>query len=131
MVGSEQDHKDSTLVIAGLAQSGLGLPDRDYYLDESEKMQGIRANYLAYVEKMFTLAGEKPAAAKAAAQSVMALETRLARASLTRVERRDPDKVYNRIERAGLKEKSPGFPWDNYFSAVGMKEVQAVNVRSE
>ena len=129
-VASEQDHKNSTEVIAGLVQSGLGLPDRDFYLDETERMKGIRADYLAHIEKMFTLSGQKPEAAKAAAQTVMELETRLAKASLSRVERRDPDKVYNRIDRKGLKEKAPDFAWDVYFTTLGMKGVEAVNVSS-
>lgn len=129
-VGSEQDHKNSTEVIAGLAQAGLGLPDRDFYLDETDRMKGIRADYLAHIEKMFTLAGEKPEVAKKTAEVVMALETRLAKASLTRTERRDPDKVYNRVDRKGLKEKATDFPWDVYFTALGMKGVEGINISS-
>ncbi len=129
-VGSEQDHKNSTEVIAGLFQGGLGMPDRDYYVADSQKMADIRANYVAYVEKMLTLAGEKPEAAKASASAVMALETRLAKASLTRVERRDPDKVYNRIDRKGLLEKAADFSWGTYLSGVGMSDLQAINVSS-
>jgi putative endopeptidase len=130
VIGSQQDDKNSTEVIAGLNQSGLGLPDRDYYLDESPKMVDIRANYLAHVEKMFTLAGEKPEAAKANAQTVMALETRLAKASLTRVERRDPDKTYNRVDRKGLGERAADFPWSSYFTALGQKDLKAINISS-
>jgi endothelin-converting enzyme/putative endopeptidase len=129
-IGSQQDLKVATEVILGLDQGGLGLPDRDYYFDESERMKGIRDNYLAYIEKLFTLSGEKPEAAKAAAVSIMALETRLAKVSMTRVERRDPQKLYNRIDRKGLKEKAADFPWDAYFTAVGAKDLQAINVSS-
>ena len=117
-------------MIAGLTQAGLGLPDREYYVAENQKMADIRAAYLAYVEKMFTLAGEKPEAAKASAAAVMALETRLAKASLTRVERRDPDKIYNRVDRTGLVEKAAGFPWAVYFASVGQKDLQAINISS-
>ncbi|MDP1824598.1 MAG: M13 family metallopeptidase [Archangium sp.] len=129
-VGSEQDHKNSTEVIAGLAQAGLGLPDRDFYLDETDRMKGIRADYLAHIEKMFTLTGDKPEVAKKTAEVVMALETRLAKASLSRVDRRDPDKVYNRVDRKGLKEKAGDFPWDVYFTALGMKGVEGINISS-
>ncbi|MDP3154983.1 MAG: M13 family metallopeptidase [Archangium sp.] len=129
-ISSEQDHKNSTEVIAGLTQAGLGLPDREYYVAENQKMADIRAAYLAYVEKMLTLAGEKPEAAKASAAAVMALETRLAKASLTRVERRDPDKIYNRVDRKGLEEKAAGFPWAVYFASVGQKDLQAINISS-
>ncbi|MFZ5445773.1 MAG: M13 family metallopeptidase [Myxococcota bacterium] len=129
-VGSQQDLKVATEVIVGLDQGGLGLPDRDYYLDDSQRMKDVRANYLAYVEKMLTLAGEKPDAAKKAAETIMAFETRLAKVSLTRVERRDPQKLYNRVDRKGLKEKAGDFAWDAYFTALGMKDAQAVNVSS-
>ncbi len=130
VLGSEQDLKNSAEVISGLDQGGLGLPDRDYYLDDSERMKGIRSNYVAYIEKSFTLLGEKPANAQKAAEEIMALETRLAKASLSRVDRRDPSKVYNRVNRDGLKEKAPNFPWDVFFTTVGLKEVQAVNISS-
>lgn len=129
-VDAMQDLKDSTQVIAGLDQGGLGLPDRDYYVEDNERMKEIRAGYLAFVEKMFTLWGEKPEAAKAAAQTVMDLETRLAKVSLTRIERRDPQKLYNRLERAGLKAKAGAFPWDAFLTGLGAKDVQAINVTS-
>jgi endothelin-converting enzyme/putative endopeptidase len=129
-VGSTQDLKNSTEVIASLEQGGLGLPDRDYYLDEDAKKKAVRDAYAAYVENELTLSGEKPAAAKKLAGQVMELETRLAKASQTRTERRDPLSQYNRIERAGLKEKAGAFPWDVYFDAAGLKDVQAVNVNS-
>jgi endothelin-converting enzyme/putative endopeptidase len=129
-VDAMQDLKDSSRVIAGLDQGGLGLPDRDYYVEENERMRAIRAGYLAFVETMFTLWGEKPEAAKVAAQTVMDLETRLAKASLTRIERRDPQKLYNRLDRAGLKEKARNFPWDTFLDGLGLKGVTAVNVTS-
>lgn len=128
--GAQQDFKNSNEVIVGLDQGGLGLPDRDFYLDETDRAKGIRTNYLAYVEKLFTLAGEKPEVAKKNAETVMALETRLAKVSMTRVERRDPQKLYNRVDRKGLKEKAGDFPWDAWFTGVGLKDAQGVNVSS-
>lgn len=129
-VDAMQDLKDSSQVIAGLDQGGLGLPDRDYYLEDNERMKGIREAYVAFVQKMFELYGEKPEAAKQAAQTVMELETRLAKVSQTRTERRDPTKLYNRVERKGLKEKSPDFAWDAFFTALGEKDLTAINVNS-
>lgn len=129
-VGSQQDLKNPAEVIAGLDQGGLGLPDRDYYLDETPRMASIRTAYLAHLEKFFTLLGDKAEAAKAAAAAVLALETRLAKASMSRVDRRDPYKLYNRVDRKGLKEKATDFHWDSYFAAVGLKDVQATNVSS-
>lgn len=128
-VGSEQDLKDSTQVIVGFDQAGLGLPDRDYYLLDNDKMKGVRASYLAYVEKMLTLAGSKPEAAKKEAEAVMALETRMAKAAMSRVDRRDPQKMYHPFDAKGLKEKV-AFPWDTYFKTLGLKDVKQVNVAS-
>ncbi len=128
--GAIQDLKNSTEMIGGLEQGGLGLPDRDYYLDEDAKKKSVREAYAAFVENIFTLIGEKPDAAKKAAGQIMELETRLAKKSQTRVERRDPNSQYNRVDRKGLKEKAGGFPWDTYFEAIGAKDVQAINVNS-
>ncbi len=129
-VGSQQDLKSSAEVIAGLDQGGLGLPDRDYYLEDTERMRGIRESYLAHLEKMLTLFGEQPEAAKRSAADVLALETRLAKAAMSRVDRRDPQKLYNRVDRKGLEAQAAAFPWAAYFAAVGLKDVQAVNVSS-
>ncbi len=130
--GSDQDLKISTDMILNLDQGGLGLPDRDYYVDEvgkpDPKKDEIRASYLAYIAQIFELAGEKPAQAKQDAESVMALETRLAKASMTRVEQRDPTKLYNRLERKGLKDQAGAFNWDAYLSAYGAKDVQKIYV---
>lgn len=129
-VASMQDLKDSTQVIASLDQGGLGLPDRDYYLKPDDKTKAVREAYAAHVEKMFTLWGETPQAAAKAKETVMAFETRLANVSQTRVERRDPTRLYNRVDRKGLKQKAAAFAWDPYFAALGAKDVQNVNVNS-
>jgi putative endopeptidase len=87
---SEPDPKDSTMVIAGLGQAGLGLPDRDYYFRDDEKSRKLRDQYVAHVAKMFELAGDQPDAASAAAAAVMKLETALAKGSKTNLALRDP-----------------------------------------
>ena len=115
---SGQDFKDSSKVVAQLDQAGLGLPDRDYYLKDDPKSVEIRQKYLAHVQRMFELAGEKPDVAKAHAQTVMRIETALARGSLDRVSRRDPDKIYHPMTKAELQALTPAFKWDQYFTGT-------------
>jgi putative endopeptidase len=117
-VGSNQDFKDSSQVIAVVAQGGLGLPDRDYYLATDARSAEIRTRYVAYVARMLQRLGEQPAAAEADARQVLALETSLARASISRVEERTPANVYHRFSRAQLQALVPKFPWDRYFAAL-------------
>ena len=126
--GSQQDFKDSTQVIGGVDQGGLGLPDRDYYLKDDAKMKEIRALYQDHVGKMLELGGSKPAEAARQAKTVLEVETALAKVSMDKVERRDPKKIYHRLERAGLQKAAPHFSWDAYFNALGAPSVQAINV---
>jgi putative endopeptidase len=112
------DDKDTTSMIAGLSQGGLGLPERDYYFRDGKNAEEIRAAYVVHIARMFGLAGDSPAAAKAAASATMALETRLAKASRTLVDLRDPEKNYNKYTRDALVELVPGLDWDCYFSAI-------------
>ncbi|HTO96062.1 MAG TPA: M13 family metallopeptidase [Myxococcales bacterium] len=123
---SRQDFKDATQVIGNLDQGGLGLPDRDYYFRDDKKSQALRELYLDHVGKMLAMAGD--AQAQAHAQRIFALETDLARASLDRVARRDPNKVYHRLDRSGLLTQDRHFEWNDYFAAVGAGDVQAINV---
>ena len=126
--GSAQDYKDATQVIGVVDQGGLGLPDRDYYLSDAPKMKEIREGYRAYVAQMFGLLGDAPAAAAKKADQVMDVETRLAQASLDRVSRRDPNKVYHRMDPKALVKSAPGFDWNQYFVAVGTPGVDVLNV---
>ncbi|HTD28067.1 MAG TPA: M13 family peptidase, partial [Xanthomonadaceae bacterium] len=104
------DNKDSTKYEVDFGQSGLGLPDRDYYLkDEDAKLKGIRDQYVGHVERMLKLGGD--ADAKADAASVLALETALAKIQWTKVEERDPIKAYNKVQIADLDSMAPGFDW--------------------
>ena len=91
--GSEQDAKNSKETIAAAYQGGLSLPDRDYYLKEDAKSKEIRDKYLTHLSKMLQLAGDPAALASTAAKTILDMETALAKASLTRVERRDPYKT--------------------------------------
>ena len=128
-LGSTQDAKDSTLVVGAVFQFGtLSLPDRDYYTKEDEKSAAIRKDFAAHVEKQLTAAGALPAQAAADARAILDLETTLALSHWTRVESRDPTKLYNRLDLAGLKKAAPRFDWDGYLAAVGLKGVTAFDV---
>jgi endothelin-converting enzyme/putative endopeptidase len=125
---SDQDYKDSNQVIAEADQGGLGLPDRDYYLKTDAKSIEIRKAYAVHVQKMFELLGDKPDVAAAEAQTVMRIETALAKGSLTRVERRDPQKLYHKMSSREIQALSPSFHWDTYFAKVGLTALPSLNV---
>lgn len=118
--GSGADFKDSAQTIAQLGQGGLGLPDRDYYLKDDAKTKAIRDAYVAHVTKMLTLLGEAGTQAASDAQAVMAIETALAKASLTRVERRNPNATYHKMTLAQLQALAPNFDWATYFQTSGV-----------
>ncbi len=125
---SETDQKDATRVVGSLRQAGLSLPDRDYYLSEAPKMKEARAKLLAHVEAMLVLAGESARDAKAHAAIVVRVETSLAQPQMARLDLRDPDKIYHRLDRAGLAAAAPSFAWDAYFAELGYANATAINV---
>ncbi len=127
---SIQDFRDANQVIANADQGGLGLPDRDYYTKDDAKSVELRKQYLAHVQKMFELLGEKPDTAAAEAQTVMRIETALAKGSMTRVERRDPKALDHKMTSGELEKISPEFHWQIYFTKVGMPSVSSLNVSS-
>ena len=126
--GSEPDAKDSMMEIAGTDQGGLGLPDRDYYLKTDEKSVALRKAYVEHITKMFQLMGESPDKAAADATTVMNIETELAKSSMDRVERRDPNKVYHKMTTEQLQELSPAFTWREYFVAVQSPSFASLDV---
>jgi predicted metalloendopeptidase len=113
-----QDNKDSTRYIVDLSQSGLGLPNRDFYLQDEARLADTRAKYLAHVEKMLALAGHQNAAAEA--KAIVALETEIAKAQWSAVENRDPVKGYNKMKVDELKTLAPGFDWATYLKDCGV-----------
>jgi putative endopeptidase len=127
---ADQDFKNSTEVIAEADQGGLGLPDRDYYLKTDAKSEELRKAYVAHVQRMFELLGDKPNVAAGEAQAVMRIETALAKGSLTQVDRRDPNKVYHKMTRQQLVTLSPSFHWNAYFAKVGLPVLRSLNVTS-
>jgi len=122
------DAKNSKQIIAQLYQGGLALPDRDFYINEDERTKSIRQDYVTHVARMFELLGDTPAQAAAEATAIMEFETRLARASLTRVERRDPNAGYHKMKLAELRTLTPDFSWDRYFIEIGLADLGEVNV---
>src|SRR5580692_2294649 len=127
---SDQDYKDSTQVIAEADQGGLGLPDRDYYLKTDAKSVELRKAYVAHLQKIFELLGDKSSTSAIEAQTVMRIETALAKGSLTRVERRDPRKLYHKMTIEQLVALSPSFQWKTYFTKVGLPSLEALNVET-
>ncbi|MDC0713102.1 peptidase M13 [Stigmatella sp. ncwal1] len=122
-----QDAKDATRYIAYINQSGLGLPDRDFYFKQEPRFAEVRTAYQAYVEKLLTLGGEKNAAV--AAKAILALETKLAEKSWERARNRDREATYNLKSVAELEKLTPGFSWSRYLKAVGAEKTPAVIVR--
>ena len=126
--GSNQDFEDSTQVIAFASSGGIGLPDRDYYTNTDGKSQETRQKYLEHVQRMFELLGDAPATAGANAKTVMAIETALAKATLTRVDKRDPYKLFHKMSPAQLQALTPAFQWNRYFMDIAAPTVKMVNV---
>jgi putative endopeptidase len=127
---STQDYRDASQVIAELDQGGLGLPDRDYYVKEDAKSADLRKAYVAHVQRMFDLLGDPPDSVAAEAQSVMRIETSLAKGSMTRVERREPKNLDHKMTRGELEKITPDFQWGVYFAKVGLPSLSSLNVAS-
>jgi endothelin-converting enzyme/putative endopeptidase len=123
-----QDFKDATSVIAEIDQSGLGLPERDYYLSEDPRSEELRKAYASHIAAMLRLLGDDPESAQASAGRILAIETALARASLDVVERRDPAKLYHKIGLASVRAVSPTFDWNAYLKRSGASAVKEINV---
>ncbi len=125
---SSPDAKNSKQNIADADQGGLGLPDRDYYLKDDPKSVKLREQYAAHVQKMLELLGESPAKAASDAQAVMRIETDLAKGSLDRVSRRDPNKTYHKMSVKELAALAPAIDWPKYFSGLGTPAFTDLNV---
>jgi putative endopeptidase len=117
---SMADYNDSTMTIGYATQGGLSLPERAYYLEDREDFKNARAAFLLHVEKLMTLAGSDPETAKAQARQVLEFETRLAQASLGRLELRDPAVRYNPVSLEAADASTPNFSWTAFFDAIGV-----------
>ncbi|MBV8515066.1 MAG: M13 family metallopeptidase [Acidobacteria bacterium] len=125
---SRQDAKDSRQVIATAGQGGLGLPDRDYYLREDEKSKKLREAYVAHAQKLFELLGDPSDKVATEAKTVMTIETALAKASMSNVDVRDPNKTYHRMSEMEVQTLAPNFSWATYFDQVGVPGLKDLNV---
>lgn len=123
-----QDADDATRWIANLDQNGLGLPDRDYYLRDDEASKKLLVTYREHIARMLVLTGMPEKRANAAAVDVLGLETELAKISKTKVERRDPKTMFNRLNRKGIAQALPAFDWDGYWKGLGFPAVQDISV---
>jgi len=121
--GVGQDDKMPDNYIAGFYQDGLGLPDRDYYLKDDAALAKNRAAYVAYIAKLFTLAGIADGDTKA--KAIMDFETQIAKVHWTPEESREADKTYNKWQRADFEAKAPGFPWAATLTGLGYDGQQA------
>ena len=120
------DAKNSDLTILNLGQGGLGLPDRDFYTRTDSSSVALLAAYRSYLEALLTLSGGSSAAA--ASERIIAIESALANASMTNVQRRDPNATYNKVSLDTLRAWTPGLDWDAYTSARAMRLPDSVNV---
>jgi putative endopeptidase len=126
--GSQADLKNSDMEMASLGQGGLGLPDRGYYFNDDEKSQKIRQQYVAHIINMFALVGEPRESATVSAQAVMEIETKLALASLARVQLRDPYRSYHKMKLSEAAAKTPGIDFNLFFSERGAPKFDTVNL---
>jgi putative endopeptidase len=126
--GVQQDDKDSSKQIAGIGQSGLSLPDREYYLSDSKRFTAIRKQYVEHVTKMFTLAGESQGEAAKDAAAVMTIETALAKASTSRTELREAENRYHIYTLADFEKLTPDFDFALYFKDVKVRPFESLNV---
>ena len=127
-VSSEQDPGNSSVVIAGAGQGGLGLPDRDYYLREDEPSKALREKYLTHIARILQLAGDKPDVAQARAGFVLKFETALAKGSKTNVELRDPVANYHKLSLADVQKLSPHFDWQHYLAALAPVTINEIDI---
>jgi len=127
-ISATQDLHDTTRMIAEIGITGLGLPDRDYYLREERRFKDAREKYVRHVQKMFELSGSPGADASTAATAVMKIETALAQARLSRVELRDPKIQDHPMSVAELKKLAPNFDWDAAFQILGIPRDGRINV---
>jgi putative endopeptidase len=121
-----QDRKHPTVMIAQFSQGGTSMPDRDYYLKNDARTKKIQSAYNTYLVTLFTLAGETDEAAKRKADIVFALEKRMAEGQMSRVEMRDPYKVYNKFAVSDLTKTHPSFNWTSILPTLGISGQDSV-----
>ena len=126
--GSDQDFKDSSKVIGEAVQGGITLPDRDYYTREDDESKKLRQQFVEHISKVLVLAGDPQEKAGTEAATVLGIETSLAKASMTNVERRDPEKIYHKMSVADAQALIPHLSWEAYFRAIGGPKLTEINI---
>ncbi len=127
-VYSSADQSNSSMEIVNFYQGGIGLPDVSYYLSDDERSTELRAKYLDHLTKMFILKGDNPEIAKNNAETVLKVETAIAKNSKTRTELRDPVANFNKMDMKTLTTVSPNFDWAIYFNEIGLPEPGDINI---
>ncbi|MBV9609813.1 MAG: M13 family metallopeptidase, partial [Acidobacteria bacterium] len=122
------DLHDARMMVANVDQGGIVMPDRDYYLKDDARFQDVRKEYLAHVQKMFELLGDAPQKAAAEANTVMTVETALAKSSMDRTQRRDPRNRDHKMKLTDLEATAPDFAFARYFRDVDVPSVTQLNV---
>ncbi len=122
------DEKNSTMEIASLYQGGLGLPDVSYYTKDDPASKKLRGEYVKHIAKMFELKGDDSLVAEKKATEVLGLETKLAKTSFTRLERRNPEKNYNKMSLSNLQKLSSNLNWKAYFTNIGLAKPGDIDV---
>ncbi len=127
-IGQMQDFSDSAQVIAVANQGGLGLPNRDYYLKSQPNFVAVRAAYILHLRRMFALLGDAGPDAVRESKAVMALETRLAAASMSEIEQRNPGAIYHPVTLEAARRLTPHVNWLALFSSLGHPEIRSLNM---
>lgn len=127
-IGAQQDMKDSTRVIAGIDQGGMGLPNRDYYFDSSEEKKNIRKEYTTYIAKLLELSGWSKWQSTRMSPHVLKMETLLAEKALSPVDRRDPQKLYHPFQRNQLSKMVSKVLWERFLADLGLSQVADFNI---
>jgi putative endopeptidase len=127
-IGSGADFKNAKQVIAQADQGGISLPDRDYYLKDDAKSVQLRKAFAEHVANTFKLLGDTPDKAAAEAKAVLDIETALAKGSMDRVDRREPEKVYHKLSQQDWQALAPSFSFTKYLSDLGTPELTTLNV---
>ena len=127
-IGSNQDFTDTESVIFFVDDGGMGLPDRDYYLEQDPRSKRMLQEYQQHIGKMLVMTGASAHQAERDAKTIVSMETDLAKASLSKVERRNPHNLANKISSKSLAKMTPAFDWAAYFQAAGIAPQQVINV---
>jgi len=126
--GSIADFKDASVEMAIADQGGMGLPDRDYYLRDDPKSVEIRKEYVEHIGRIAKLVGASADSVTTIPDTVMTIETALAKGALDNVSRRDPNKIYHKLTPTELQALTPNFQWSRYFTGIGAPPIYALNV---